>query len=749
MEIIDINANWVVKTTDEIECDLPFDALYNTQRDYSCALGDKNGYYPAAQAVFTRALPAVKGDKVKLVIAGACGYGDVFVNGGVVGKLTSYAPTEFDITDKLISSHNELRIEMFSSPAMADKYIGLGIASGIKLVVQNDVDLESGSLFVKTVTLGDKTFAEATVTIVNNGPAQKFVLECTATNARGKRAGKKQRKVYLRANATKAFSVRVRLSRPYEWTNEDPYVYGMTARLIADGNEISADCVKFGLATYALNHARGLYINNKNTVLVGAYVSHADAAVGGVCNYSNELRRLSALKKLGYNAVHFVTCPGEAALDALDELGMYAFVDIFGVLGIGKAPLDAHAFGVDYESVTVSSVKALRNHPCVVMYGVGDDLPECYNRGDGHELIGQIARVIREIDPTRPITVSAREFVPTVAELEKVGVKRHFETDEQKINAGREKQLYETLTFGAFDNVDVCGFNYLDQLYATEKIKHGRLVVGSRTKSERAFKSINDAEKTPHVIGDFNECGIDYPGGGHINEHHCTLGDLDAICDIKPVGMHKSIVLGTRGKAYITAVDPDTGEVSRLWNWPRFLGQQITVKVYTSGDVVALYLDGRLLGRKLAGKINSHIATFNVEYYPGKLEAICYYKGFEHARDVLKSAASPKSVKLEPFTKSLLLSRGDLGFVHVDVCDKEGNIVPYAMRELNATVTGGEIVSFINADPLLRKRTFDTCPAYGGKALLVVRPDKSEDRMLVKVGGEGLLSSKLTFKIKD
>ncbi len=749
MEIIDINANWVVKTTEERECDLPFDALYNTPRDYSCAFGENNGYYPAARAVFSRDLPTVKTGKVKLLIGGACGYGDVFINGEAIGKLTTYAPTEFDISDKLCLNHNELSIDMFTSPAMADKYIGLGIAGGVKLIIEKEVDFESGSLFVKTLEENGKTFADATVTVVNDGAAQKLVLECVVTNARGKRAGKKQRKIFMRANSVKTFNIRVRLGKPYEWTGEDPYMYGMEARLIADGDQISSDSVRFGIATRALSPVRGLYINNKNTILVGAYVSHADAAVGGVCNYSNELRRLGALKSIGYNAVHFVGCPGDAALEALDDIGMYAFIDLFGTLGIGKTPLDSHAFGVDYAKTVKSSIKALRNHPCVIMYGVADDVPECYGRGEGHGLIADIAEMIRSEDDTRPITVSSREFVPTAAELDRVGIRRRFETDAQKINAGREKDLFDSLTAGAFAAVDVCGFNYLDQLYSTEKIKHGRLIVGSRTKSARAFESIDETEKDPHVIGDFNECGIDYPGGGKLNEHNCTLGDLDAICDEKPTGIHKRVMLGSRGVAYITAVDPDTEEVLRLWNWPRFLGQPITVKVFTSGDVVALYLDGRLLGRKLAGKINSHIATFTVDYYPGTLEAVSYYKGMEHARDVIKSASSPKAVRLCPFSKSLSLEKGDLGFVHVDVCDKDGNLVPYAMRELTATVTGGEIVSFTNADPLLRKSSHDTCPAFGGKALLVVRPSKSEDKMFVKIGGDGLLSSKLTFKIKD
>ena len=85
----------------------------------------------------------------------------------------------------------------------------------------------------------------------------------------------------------------------------------------------------------------------------------------------------------------------------------------------------------------------------------------------------------------------------------------------------------------------------------------------------------------------------------------------------------------------------------------------------------------------------------------------------------------------------------------MDVCDRDGELVPYAMRTLTATVTGGELVAFINADPMMRKSEFDMCPAYGGHAFAVVRPDPAENKVVLKVTGDGLLSSKISFKIKN
>ena len=748
MKSVDLNSKWSIAAGEaQYVCDLPHDVTADCARDYSCAFGELNGYIPAARAVMTHDLPQIKDGSAALVISGACGYGEIYVNDEQIGTLCSYSPVTFYLGDMLSGMHNSLRLELFNTPGMSDKYTGLGVAGGVKLVVLDSVtDIELQSLFVKTATDGGRTYADAEFGVYNNGDSPvKLVAECVALNARGKRAGKKQRKIYLRAHQTKTVSVRVRITNPYEWTPSDPYMYTMTAKITAGDNEKS-DSVRFGIVSRSLNSARGLYINDRNTVLRGAYISHADCALGSSSLYVNEKRRLLALKDLGYNAVHYVECPTEAALDACDDTGMYAFVDLFSHLVTGKAPLDSIL--IDY-SVS-DKVKALRNHPSVTMYGVADNVPECYGRNGGHELIASIARAIKGMDDTRPVTVSAQEEVPTVKEFEAAGYRKLvYDSPSAAINAGREKNLFDKLTAGAFDSVDVCGFNYLYPLYETEKSKRNRLIVGARTKSDRAFESLDAAVKNDKVIGDFNDCGIDYPGGGKFGRICFDEGDLDAICCKKPQAVYKSILLGKRNVVYITAEDPETKEPTHLWNWTRYLGQKIKIRVYTSGDVVALYLDGRLVGRKLAGKINKHIATFDVDYYPGKLEAVAYFKGVECARSVLKSAGSPKTLRLTAFEKNLSVSRGDVGFVRVEVCDRDGELVPYAMRELNATVTGGTLVSFINADSALRKNSPDTCPAYNGAALAVVKPDPFENKMTVKITGDGLLASRISFKIKN
>ncbi|MDE6401149.1 MAG: hypothetical protein K2L54_00885, partial [Clostridiales bacterium] len=262
---------------DRYDCDLPHDATVGTARDYACAFGQLNGYIPAARAVFSRALPQIKHGNVALVVSGACGMGDVFVNDEKIGITGDYGPVTFYLGDMLAGANNTVRIELYNSPAMYDKYVGLGIAGGVKLVVSDDAaDIEYRSLFVKTTTVGDRTYADAELTVCNySDKPEKFVLDCSVQNARGKRAGKKQRKIVLRAGQSRPLFVRVRINNPYEWSPSDPYIYTMTAKLISPDGTEREESVRFGIAARSLNPSRGLYVNNRNVLLFGAYVSHA------------------------------------------------------------------------------------------------------------------------------------------------------------------------------------------------------------------------------------------------------------------------------------------------------------------------------------------------------------------------------------------------------------------------------------------------------------------------------------------
>lgn len=234
----------------------------------------------------------------------------------------------------------------------------------------------------------------------------------------------------------------------------------------------------------------------------------------------------------------------------------------------------------------------------------------------------------------------------------------------------------------------------------------------------------------------------------------CDSADLDLTLNRKPRSYYREICMGAKNKSYIVVCDPENEEdesaARHSWNWPRYLGKPVTVKVYTSGDVVALYLDGKLIGRKLAGKINKHTATFKVNYYPGKLEAVSLHRGVEHSRCSLESVSSPKALKLScQGSKSVSLSDGNLAFVQICVTDKDGRFVSKAQREVEVSVTGdGELYALSNADPFLQSAAnIKTIPVYEGRATAAVR-GTAEGKMTVKVVSDGLLSNKITVKVK-
>ena len=217
-----------------------------------------------------------------------------------------------------------------------------------------------------------------------------------------------------------------------------------------------------------------------------------------------------------------------------------------------------------------------------------------------------------------------------------------------------------------------------------------------------------------------------------------------------------------RSESLITVSDPEAPqktdsaghsvkEAHSVWNWPHNLGRNIDIEVFSGGEVVALYRDGKLIGRKLAGKINKHIATFRTEYYPGKLEAVSYHKGRECSRVTLESVTAPRTVKLNCGRKSA--AAGELIFVEICVNDKEGRLVPYASREVELSVEGsGELYALGSADPELRTRTGgeNICQVYDGRALAVIKTKSGgAGKITVKAAGDGLTCGKINLRVKD
>ena len=763
MNFLQVNDNWKVRESDGFErrLDFPHDELIFRQRDYSAG-GNENGYYRSEKLVARRSVDFPRAYKLWLEIEGARAVADVYVGADCVATVTNPAKCLIDVT-KYAGTTQTVALSFLSFDRSAS-YTGLGLSGGIRLLWASDsLYIDPDGVFVTTEDDGSRALLSVYADITNDGDkARSFALSAQTLNARMRRVGKRMRKFKIRAHTTKRVTVPLKMMRRFEWSLSDAYLYTLTLALTSGELETDNACVSFGIRKCEIT-SEGFEFGNRPTALNGAVVSHDNGIIGCSSPLSAETRKARVLKDSGFNVVRFVGVPTENALVALDRAGLMCITDIFDGLEQPKAAGDGHLwFERDFERIIEASVKTLRKHPCVIGYGLGDCPPESYGRGKGAALGKKIAELIRSFDDTRFIVASAKETVPTREEMLRLGVRAERIHSAEKSEGGmlslsREKSMFRDLTADWFAAGDVSGYAFLYPRYLNDVPLSENKVLGIASRPDKAFDAISECKRSG-VLGEFVSPAIDSLGGGaagdgYGGERLRSDADIDLTLARKSRSFYREICMGRKNKSAIVVIDPDVendeGAPKASWYWPRHLGRPVTVKVYTGGDVVALYLDGKLVGRKLAGKINKYVATFRINYYPGKLEAVSFRKGSEFCRTSLESVSSPKALRLECDNKNIILSESNMKFVEIAVTDKEGRKVPRAQRSVEVTVTGeGELFALGNADPYLTlPASVKTIPVYEGRALMAVKAT-GEGKIVVKATGEGLLSAKITLKAK-
>lgn len=564
---------------------------------------------------------------------------------------------------------------------------------------------------------------EVSVDIANEGAAVSCELEVIIGNKRGKRVTSRKKKLNIKSGQ-KTYTLPLKIRSANFYSQADPYVYTVEAKLTGAAEDEA-------YATFA--------VRDDETQFSGACVSPDAGIFGGLSTPETEEYKLSALKGLGYDAVRFMSCPSEYALDAADKLGMRCIVDIFDNWSQPKGETLAHVhFKCERDEIIKSAVRTLRTHPSVVMYSIGNCVEESYGRANKNT-VGEIAGLIKSEDRSRIVTAALGELTPKASELERLGVKaaqvREADGDAEVLKRlGREVDAFNILTEDFAINLDAVGLSDM----SGDGTGSGKPVYFAATSPKFAYDLNAELKRCDDIMGDISSSGIDTVTSGSL-----TAGDLDSAYEPRTVGLYRQVVKG-RGKSFIAAsVDSyDPMLTERCWNFGE-PGGRVRVNVFTSGDVVALYLNGRLAGRKLAGRVNDFIASFDITYEPGRLEAVCFTKGKETDRCVLETTGAPRAIKLGG-TKSV--NSGGIAFVEAGIYDKEGGIAPQPDCDITIEAEGGKVLALGSGRGA--SDSIDICRTYNGRALIAIRAENAE-KITVKVTGEGLTAGRMTVKIKQ
>ncbi len=655
-------------------------------------------------------------------------------------------------------------------------YSGAGIYRSVWLLQGGRLHLASGGLQVVTPEIDDDVAVVAVSAVVRNQSitASSAVLRLEVLRSDGTFVAAAEAPVTTVPGDVLTARQRLCVARPHRWGPDDPYLYTCRAILTDGGQVLDEESTTFGIRSLTVDPVRGLRINGVPILLRGACVHHDNGPLGAATIDRAEERRVELLKEAGFNAIRSAHNPlSKPMLDACDRLGVLVMDETFDMWAQPKSEHDyALRFSDWWEADVEAMVRKDFNHPSVIMYSIGNEIPEA-GTPMGARVGRALAEKIRSLDGTRFVTeaisgllVGGSELFAQLAEGRRSTSEMDDETGVNTAMTNIADRLNELMTAPVVAKnsaqtasyLDVAGYNYMETRFATDnELYPNRVIVGSETHPAAIDTGWAAVRQHAHVIGDFTWTGWDYLGEAGIGRtvygqtdstkgppsflgaypwRTAWCGDIDITGHRRPQSYYREIVFGLRADPYLAVQRPaHHGEVAAgtpwswsdvvsSWSWVGHEGAPVTVEVYADADEVELLVNGRSVGTQPSGAAHRYKSVFVTAYEPGLLEAIGWRDRAEVGRTTLRSATEPVLLDADVDRPAIAADPLDLAFVTLRLVDAEGTPHVVHDRRIDVQVDGpGALQALGSANPATEEGfTGTSCTTFDGRALAVVRP---------------------------
>ena len=759
---------------------LPHDAMLAEPRTALSAGGTNTGWYEGYDYEYRRTLTVPENalaDTHILEFEGVYHNAEVWLN-GQKAAFRPYGYTNFyvDCAPYLHAGENELRVIARNADQPNSRwYSGAGIYRPVQLwtaggahIALNGVKIRTLSLDPAVVEVRVKTTAPGTVRLtVDDLPAVQQESDgeavCTLT-----------------------------LDNARLWTPETPNLY--TCRVSFADDEVTET---FGVRKVEWG-TDGFLLNGKRYIIQGACIHHDNGLLGAVCDPDAVARKVRLLKENGYNAIRSAHNPcSKALLAECDRQGMLVMDEYIDHWYIHKTEHDyVNYFSDWWHQDLTDMVEKDYNHPCVVLYSTGNEVSETAQKR-GIALTKEMTNFLHGLDDSRPVTCGVNIFFNFLSsigfgvysdEKAKKEAERAEKAKQRGEKAAKKKavgsQFFNNLagllgdefmkrgatlhgcdvkTRDAFANMDIAGYNYGIYRYKHDLKKYPqRLILGSETFCNDAYKFRELAKQEPRLVGDFVWAGMDYLGEVMVGSWEyadyaetfdggpgwVSAGSGRIDLTGKPLGeaLYTRVALEADNGPYI-AVCPvnHTGErhspsawkmtnAMPSWSWTGCEERKANVEVYARAARVELVLNGHTVGSKMLK--NDCLARFSIPYESGTLEAVSYDAAdHEIGRCKLQSAGGTTRLTLD--AEEPTVKPGHLCYIRLRYTDENGITKPLVRGSIQVQVRGGTLVGLGSACPFNKHSYLDSeTDTYYGEALAIVRMGDGDAMTIAASDGE-------------
>lgn len=759
---------------------LPHDAMLAEPRTALSAGGTNTGWYEGYDYEYRRTLTVPENalaDTHILEFEGVYHNAEVWLN-GQKAAFRPYGYTNFyvDCAPYLHAGENELRVIARNADQPNSRwYSGAGIYRPVQLWTAGGAHIALNGVKIRTLSL-DPAVVEVRVKTTAPGTVRLTVGDLPA--------------VQQESDGEAVFTLTLDNAR--FWTPETPNLY--TCRVSFADDEVTET---FGVRKVEWG-TDGFLLNGKRHIIQGACIHHDNGLLGAVCDPDAVARKVRLLKENGYNAIRSAHNPcSKALLAECDRQGMLVMDEYIDHWYIHKTEHDYVDYFNDWwhQDLTDMAEKDY-NHPCVVLYSTGNEVSETAQKR-GIALTKEMTDFLHGLDDSRPVTCGVNIFFNFLSsigfgvysdEKAKKEAERAEKAKQRGEKAAKKKavgsQFFNNLagllgdefmkrgatlhgcdvkTRDAFANMDIAGYNYGIYRYKHDLKKYPqRLILGSETFCNDAYKFRELAKQEPRLVGDFVWAGMDYLGEVMVGSWEyadyaetfdggpgwVSAGSGRIDLTGKPLGeaLYTRVALEADNGPYIAVCpvnhtgdrhSPSAWKMTNAmpsWSWTGCEERKANVQVYARAARVELVLNGHTVGSKTLK--NDCLARFSIPYESGTLEAVSYDAAdHEIGRCKLQSAGGTTRLTLD--AEEPTVKPGHLCYIRLRYTDENGITKPLVRGNIQVQVRGGTLVGLGSACPFNKHSYLDSeTDTYYGEALAIVRMGDGDAMTIAASDGE-------------
>lgn len=757
---VSVPHDWAISGPFDKKWDLQMVAIEQNGEKEKTEKSGRSGALPwIGEGMYQMKWTAPKGYKrAVLVFDGAMSQPVVCVNGKEAGKWAyGYNAFRIDITPFIqFGKSNLIEVHLNNVEESSRWYPGGGLYRPVSVELYGNENFSTWDTFVRTLK-ADKQEAEVEVNALLEGKIGKSGKTVIALLDE---AGTKVAEQTIKG-ATPEIKTTLKVANPQLWSPESPHLYQVKLTRYEGKKVADVQTLKTGIRTISVSKNNGFQLNGITRKIKGVCLHHDLGPLGAAENKAALIRQIKMMKQMGCDAIRTAhNMPSTMQMELCDSLGMMVMAESFDMWIYPKCKNGYANFFKEWSDKDITNlVKHHRNHPSIVMWSIGNEIPEQWSK-EGVQIAKRLQDICHQYDPSRPVT------------------------------QGMDK-AEDALKSGFAQTMDVPGFNYRVHKYYKniEQLPQGFLL-GSETASTVSSRGVykfpvvvSDKATYPDgqcssydteycswsnlpdddwkmqddyswVIGEFVWTGYDYLGEPTpYDTYWPSRSSYFGICDLAGLPKDRYYMYRARWNE-----QQHTTHLLPHWNWKGREGQVTPVYCYTDGVEGELFVNGNSQGRVRKDK-SSRLDRYrlrwnNVKYEPGEIRVVTYNQyGEKVGEDVKRTAGEPAQMKFsvetpdhEPIAcmvegctdeHNVLLNAdgNDLAFITVSLQDKDGNECPLADDELTFEVSGaGTFKAACNGDATsLEPFTQPQMKLFSGKLVVIVQSSKQKGDIILKV----------------